>query len=163
MTWLGAPIILGAVAAAAGLAFVLLPMFMGSSPSAGRRPRTDRSAGASDESTRSIEALREIEFDRETGKLSDADYASLKASYTASALSEMRGEGDVASGGGRSATSMALGPPTVCPSCGPRPEPEALFCSQCARYLPGNCQTCGAPVAEPGARYCAECGHRLAA
>ena len=31
-------------------------------------------------------ALREIEFDRATGKLSDADYAALKATYTRDAL-----------------------------------------------------------------------------
>ena len=34
-------------------------------------------------------ALREIEFDRETGKLSDDDYASLKAKYTGEALAAL--------------------------------------------------------------------------
>ena len=35
-------------------------------------------------------ALREIEFDRATGKLSDADYAELKARYTEQAIAAMR-------------------------------------------------------------------------
>src|SRR5438105_15909284 len=37
-----------------------------------------------------LTALKEIEFDRETGKLSDADYEFLKAKYTAAALEALR-------------------------------------------------------------------------
>ena len=37
-------------------------------------------------------ALKEIEFDREMGKLSDADYGYLKAKYTAEALAALRTE-----------------------------------------------------------------------
>src|SRR5213594_420532 len=52
-----------------------------------------------------LRALKEIEFDRATGKLSDADYAYLKAQYTAEAVAVMReqtgtektGKGGVAS------------------------------------------------------------------
>src|SRR5439155_18632511 len=43
--------------------------------------------------TVALRALKEIEFDRATGKLSDADYEQLKAKYTAEALAAMRGEG----------------------------------------------------------------------
>ena len=39
-----------------------------------------------------LAALKEIEFDRETGKLSDADYEFLKAKYTGQALEAMRAE-----------------------------------------------------------------------
>ena len=39
-----------------------------------------------------LTALKEIEFDRETGKLSDADYAYLKEKYTAAALQALRAE-----------------------------------------------------------------------
>jgi hypothetical protein len=39
-----------------------------------------------------LAALKEIEFDRETGKLSDADYEFLKAKYTGQALDVMRAE-----------------------------------------------------------------------
>src|SRR5918994_695382 len=37
-------------------------------------------------------ALKEIEFDRETGKLSDTDYQYLKDKYTAEALEALRTE-----------------------------------------------------------------------
>lgn len=51
----------------------------------------------------------------------------------------------------------------ACESCGPRPEPDAVYCSSCGRYLAGRCAGCGEPVTEPGARFCASCGHTLAA
>jgi len=47
------------------------------------------------EDTRSgvaLAALKEIEFDRETGKLSDGDYDFLKQKYTVEALSALRAE-----------------------------------------------------------------------
>ena len=76
-------------------------------------------------------ALKEIEFDRETGKLSDRDYDLLKARYSAEALSAIAEEGP-----GTPAVPPAIdaAPPT-CASCGPRPEPDAVFCSSCGRRL----------------------------
>jgi rRNA maturation endonuclease Nob1 len=51
----------------------------------------------------------------------------------------------------------------ACPTCGPRPEPDAVFCSSCGRYLPGACPACGARVTAAGARFCPSCGSSLAA
>jgi ribosomal protein L40E len=65
-----------------------------------------------------VDALREIEFDKATGKLSDTDYAELKSSYTQRALVMMRSTGS-----------------PVCDTCGARPEPDAQFCSNCGRRI----------------------------
>jgi hypothetical protein len=70
-----------------------------------------------------LTALKEIDFDRETGKLSEADYQFLKSKYTALALEAMRQE--------ESRADTALS----CASCGPRPEPDAIFCSTCGLSL----------------------------
>jgi hypothetical protein len=51
----------------------------------------------------------------------------------------------------------------ACPSCGPRPEPDAVYCSNCGRYLRDRCAGCGASIDAPDARYCASCGNSLAA
>jgi hypothetical protein len=153
---------LGGIAAAAVLLFVLLPMFTdGGAAAAPRRVSGAAVLEPTEDGARAIDALREIEFDRETGKLSDADYAALKATYTASALDELR-RGDAAGGRGRP-VAVPAAVRWTCPACGPRPESDALFCSNCARYLPGVCAGCGASVAEPAARYCAGCGNRLVA
>jgi hypothetical protein len=160
MTGFVVTLMLGGITAAVVLAYVLLPMFTGGEAAGVRRARAAVVLESSD-GVRAIDALREIEFDRETGKLSDADYAALKAAYTASALTELRREETGSSRGGSPGSVIA--PQWTCPTCGPRPESDALFCSNCARYLPGVCAGCGAAVAEPAARYCAGCGLRLVA
>jgi hypothetical protein len=121
-------------------------------------------------------ALKEIEFDRETGKLSDADYHYLKDKYTVEALEALRTE-EVSSVPDdvealiahrvralRFAGATApLGAPT-CPSCGPRPESDALFCSSCGGRLPAPaaCAHCGT-VLSSDSRFCEGCGSRVAA
>jgi hypothetical protein len=115
-----------------------------------------------------LRALKEIEFDRATGKLSDTDYEQLKARYTQEALVAMRGEtGNVQRETGN-VTASAMAFPVSrfpCPSHGPRPEKDAQFCSECGRRLgqaPGYCVRCGTQL-EVDARYCNRCGSRVAA
>ena len=106
--------------ALAALSFVLYPL-LASNPG----PLADVDAEVPPPSVNpargdAIDALREIEFDRATGKLSDSDYVALKATYTQRAVSAMR-----------------AGDSPICPRCGPRPEKDARFCS-----------SCGAPVSQ---------------
>ena len=154
---------LGTLLAIGALAFVLYPLFF-DAPSGGHtRPRS--SANGDD---LAVAALREIEFDRATGKLSDADYTQLKAAYTRQALADMRRTAPAAVASAEHDELEAVirayrAERPACPQCGPRPEPDAAFCSTCGRYLPGSCEQCGRRVEETGARFCAACGHRLAA
>ena len=94
---------------------------------------------AAEESRRgqALLALREIEFDRETGKLSDRDYELLKARYSVEALSALAAEEPSPAGGPPAGSPSAQPPvrPSVCPACGPRPEPEAVYCSNCGRRV----------------------------
>jgi cytochrome c-type biogenesis protein CcmI len=157
-------LLVGTILALAALAFVLSPLFTVV------RPRSTAAPSRSREPTRSeraITALREVEFDRETGKLSDTDYATLKSEYTREALAAMREQDSAAVTVGDDeleATILAYrARVAACPDCGPRPEPDAIYCSACGRYLAGHCSACGAPVTELGARFCASCGSMLAA
>jgi hypothetical protein len=122
-----------------------------------------------DFSTRAValRALREIEFDRATGKLSDADYDSLRAKYTAEALAALRAaeQGQVATPAGAATRFPSSVARLSCPTHGPRPEPDAVFCSECGRRLgtaAGYCARCGSAL-EHEARYCHGCGTRVAA
>jgi hypothetical protein len=132
-----------------------------------------------------LAALKEIEFDRETGKLSAADYEFLKTKYTAAALETLRHD-DAAAGvvsddveamiaakvrAVRSASAATPPdaphfPPATpnCGTCGPRPEPDAVYCSTCGRRLPGRstCNRCGAQLT-PDSRFCEACGQQVAA
>jgi hypothetical protein len=111
-----------------------------------------------------LRALKEIEFDRAMGKLSDADYDELHAKYQAEALAALRQEHGAAREPRTPAPRSPLPAPT-CPVDGPRPEPDAVFCSACGRRLgtaPGYCARCGSALAGD-ARYCNSCGSRVAA
>ena len=131
-----------------------------------------------------LTALKEIEFDKETGKLSDADYEFLKDKYTAAALDALRHEsGAVASDDVEAmiaakvralrsasvatpsnASTLPPGSNPACTTCGPRPEAEAIFCSSCGRRLSphSECDSCGAALS-PDSRYCETCGRQVAA
>ena len=121
-------------------------------------------------------ALKEIEFDRETGKLSDEDYRFLQEKYTAQALEALRAEARAAAPDDLEAlvahrvralrSAAATAPPgaPVCPTCGPRPEVDAAFCSTCGSRLPAptTCAHCGAALTADS-RFCEGCGSRVAA
>lgn len=173
-------LLIGAALAVAALLYVLFPLFDVSVPG---RPRARTQVATHPETA--IDALREIEFDRATGKLSDDDYAALKAEYTRTALVEMRAKQPVGSPAGAvqgvddvtpnelgdlasldAAEAAVLKYRAVrrsCDTCGPRPEPDPAFCSSCGKYLKGACANCGAAIDQPASRFCANCGSSLAA
>ena len=160
------PLIVGTLLAVLAVAYVLYPLLFSSASPTHRPVGLPRVAPVADEDA--IVALREIEFDRATGKLSDTDYAELKSRYTARALAAMRARGER----GADATPEDLVEATVlayrarlksCARCGPRPEPDAVYCSNCGSYLDEKCAGCGRVVEEAGASFCAGCGRQLAA
>lgn len=126
-------LLLGTVLALGALAYVLYPVFMTDADDAPvPAPRREP-----DDAERAVDALREVEFDRATGKLSDDDYAALKAAYTSEAVEAMRAS-DAASAPDDAAEALIARyreRVVSCPSCGERPEPAAAFCSNCGRRL----------------------------
>ncbi len=164
-------LVLGIVLATAATYFVLLPILRPAVESAGA-PSADEGEDAADDmspQTVALRALKEIEFDRATGKLSDSDYEQLKAKYTQEALVAMRGDVGRETGDEAIKRTCTRPPSPVprlsCPEHGARPEMGAIFCSDCGRRLgsaAGYCTRCGT-VLESDARYCNRCGARVAA
>ncbi len=112
-------------------------------------------------------AIKDLDFDHATGKISEDDYLALKGRFTSAALAALRDEpADPAEQlvAARRAALDGAGPVAVCPACGPRPESDARFCSDCGLSLdaPATCPSCAAPLPS-GARFCAGCGTRAAA
>lgn len=158
---------------AAGLTYyVLLPILRPPLDPAGADSGGDEGDDPDDDmspQTVALRALKEIEFDRATGKLSDSDYEQLKAKYTQEAVAAMRGEDRALSAVRRPPEQPPGAQRTAhgarCPEHGPRPAPGAVFCSDCGRRLgtaPGYCARCGSAL-ETDARYCNGCGARVAA
>ena len=106
-------LLVGTALAVASLCYVLYPLFRADIAVLPRPTSADRGRQSP-----AIDALRELEFDRQTGKISDADYEPLKARYTEQAIAVMR-----------------AGNAPVCERCGPRPERDAEFCSKCGAAL----------------------------
>lgn len=166
-------LLVGAAIAVGALVYVLLPLFETPVTLASRRGGRSKAVVPQEGA---IDALREIEFDRATGKLSDDDYASLKATYTRTALVEMRARDTLTAASAPVAAGSVDGLDAAeaavlkyrsmrrsCDTCGPRPEPDPAFCSTCGKYLKGACSSCGATVDTPASRFCANCGSSLAA
>jgi hypothetical protein len=159
-------LVVAVILAAAAIYFVLQPVFGPPRPA-----RVDDDAGIDpddDLSPRAValRALKEIEFDRATGKLTDADYDALKRRYTAEAVQALRVE-ETAHPATPAAAAARIEPPSErsCPAHGPRAEANARYCSECGRRLepaPSYCSRCGAGL-ESGARFCSSCGRRAAA
>lgn len=170
-----APFIAGIALALIALAIVLAPVFSDDVPHDIRPAhRTTPKLEIDDEPVpgSAIEALREIEFDRATGKLSEDDYDGMKARYTVQALVELRAQDALDTGSVTATAPTDLAErlvkkyrpgSTICVTHGLRPESDALFCSECGAYLPGKCERCGTPVTAVGAQFCTGCGHVLAA
>ena len=105
-------LLVGTALAVASLCYVLWPLYRTDvAPSPPPRSATPRQSPA-------VEALRELEFDRQTGKIADSDYEALKTRYTEQAL-----------------LSMRAGNLPVCERCGPTPEIDAEYCSRCGSRL----------------------------
>lgn len=130
--------------ASALLGLIVLGLVLGPLFGSGARPDPGWLEPLDPEETRrgiALIALKEIDFDRATGKLSDADYETLKERYTGEALAAMR-EDD------------ATGPDAV----------EALIAERVRGLAEGvrYCTSCGKPV-DAAVKFCTECGEAVCA
>jgi len=105
-------------------------------------------AGLQEEKESAYNALKEAEFDYETGKLSDEDYEAIKKKYRAKAVEALE---KLEKYQGKSGSSAAATSGTVPESIegGLSPEGKANFCT-----------ACGNKLAE-GAKFCPGCGQKL--
>jgi hypothetical protein len=106
-------LLLGTALAVTSLLYVLYPLFRAGPATPARRTKVSLA-----QSSVAVDALRELEFDRQTGKISPDDYESLKMRYTEQALAVMR-----------------AGNARLCETCGPRSEADAAYCSNCGSAL----------------------------
>lgn len=123
---------------------------------------------ASPTHTQVLLALRELEFDHQTGTVAPEDYAMLRAELVAQAASAIQAE-DAAeehlSQQIEEAVRLRRASMTHedrCRTCGNRLEPGDRFCPTCGHAAHAGCSKCGADIA-PGDQFCSRCGQRVAA
>jgi hypothetical protein len=123
-----------------------------------------------------FQALRELRFDHEVGKITDEDYVVFEGSLKQTAANTLRALDKWESGADRdldAAVEAAVAARVValaaggitCPRCGQPAGPDDRFCGRCGAPLPeaaaeSLCPNCGRPV-EAGDQFCAGCGQPL--
>lgn len=135
----------GGIALAAGvLLFVLEPVFSGRGALAyGGDDRGDEAAA---KRRVALSALRDLEYDRATGKLDRDDYEALRADLSREALRRLDGGADGAAAGDPAAVALEEEIAEM-----RRALREGLRCAACRH------------VNDRGARFCGRCGDALAA
>jgi hypothetical protein len=114
------------LAAAASLGFLAAPLRSGRP--APPTPTSDPSSGAL-ELEGVYGAIRDLDDDRETGKVSAEDHAHRRDVLRAQAVSLLRGAEEQA------AAPVAT---STCPDCGRARDPDARFCAGCGARLDGS-------------------------
>lgn len=124
--------VLGWLLSAATLAFVGWPLFR--ARVRGPAPDVDPVTPLERQKLDAYAAIKETEFDRRMGKLSDEDFTALTGRYRQQALAAIaaleQARRTETTRRGRAPTRMAF-----CPDCGEKLAARANFCSNCGRSL----------------------------
>ena len=107
--------------------FILLAAVL-VAPLLDRQPKPGGRAQPGERLGEALEALRELEFEHETGKIDDEDYRKLRAEYAAVAIAA-RDAGATAPAGADDRRRGGEGVP--CGVCGAPTASAASFCSRC--------------------------------
>lgn len=141
MAMLGALILVVAV-----VAFILQPVLQGTWASL--RHEDDEMSEVEARRRVSLLALRDAEYDFETGKLDEQDYKSLKRQLSAEALQALK---ELEAEGGRDAVEAEIAAArremeggVRCPACKNRNPAGSRFCGACGAALAPQ-ETAGAP------------------
>ncbi len=101
-------------------------------------------------------AIKDLESDHAQGKLSDADYQTLRGKYEAKALAILQ-QLDQLEASTATPPQRTAGVDGKCAQCGESYGAHDKFCRRCGTSLATACISCGASVKE-GAKFCARCG-----
>jgi hypothetical protein len=90
---------------------------------------------------RALSAIKEVEFDFHTGKLSPEDYSSLRSRYEGEVIEVMKLLDSLEKGGKRFKTGKGEGGKLICSSCGEEVPPKSRYCPACGTRFNDSSRT----------------------
>ena len=160
-----------ATLAAAVVAFVLYPVFVSEPAGFDGSPLDARELQLSDlmeKKGRLLEAIKDLEFEHEAGKVSDADFDHARKDYFSQvagvleqveALAPAEPRKQKKKGKTREPETTAESA-RKCSQCGHDNPDKARFCMQCGQAFAPSCGKCGETLPET-ARFCMACGAQV--
>lgn len=139
--------LLGAILVVLVLGVMVAPLFREEGPAAELEslPPAERREAA-------LEAIRDLRFEHETGKMGEEEYQELRTHFGRMVLAaeeELEAAGERLPGdGGEARAAVAAAreeaakdrdeaPPAPCPECGEAPDARVRFCPKCGARQPG--------------------------
>ena len=152
-------VIIGLVFVTAGLFFVMKPFYAKSSL---KSKRAGVDIKPDEAHLAALSALRDLDFDFRTGKVSDEDYPALRAQLVAEAAKyvdrekeqEDKIESLIRARKAESANEK------VCSECGETIGSDVHFCPHCGAKTGATCPSCGGTIKAKDV-FCTSCGVRL--
>jgi predicted RNA-binding Zn-ribbon protein involved in translation (DUF1610 family) len=166
-------IVLYSVLLLAGLAFIAYPLFASrwQQRSLQESPKAEHRANLEREKQAVYAAIKDLDFEYKTGKLSDEDYAALRESYRARALNILKQINEAEEGDTGDAAPAEVPPAVERPAeteaaetaastdTAVETEVDALHCTQCGEANARGskfCRACGTPLQTE--LTCSNCG-----
>lgn len=152
-------VMIGLVFITGGLFFVMKPFYTKSnlkSKQAGLDLKPDEAHLAA------LSALRDLDFDFRTGKVSDEDYPALRAQLVAEAaqyVDREKEQEDKIEALIRARKTKSTHE-RVCSQCGKALDRDAHFCPHCGAQASAACPSCGGTIKAEDV-FCTSCGVRL--
>ncbi len=151
-----------------GLAFMLVAGIILADPFLKRRQKAEvkttfPKTSLSDRSQEVLLTLRDLDFDFQTGKLTEMDYDRIRSDHIAQAatlIQDMKGRDAMLDDALEKKVRTyrpSLATNSKCPRCEETLLPEAKFCSKCGLEISSRCFKCGTILRE-GDAFCNSCG-----
>lgn len=148
-----------AVLGAIVVGFILFPLFVRADADAvlDYAPNEREWLDLSEKKAQLLESIKDLDFEKESGKVSDADYEAARNDYMTQVAELIARIDEVApvAAAPASAPTAPAGP--ACASCGTANPETAKFCIECGTPMSTACGQCGESL-KPTAKFCSECG-----
>ena len=153
--------ILIAILAVAAISLALYPLFgLDRRPARASAPIDPNLENVLSAREATYSAIKDLETDHAMGKLSDADYGTLRAKYEGKALAILQKLDAVQPAVPQ--TPQATATNGACAQCGTPTVAGAKFCRGCGASLAATCASCGTPFATDS-KFCRRCGSPVGA